>query len=457
MNIFLVLKRILQKNRGMSVLVFCIMLLLSGSVIALEVTEYYEQERTRMSSFAEGALDSILSADNRIVYRARTLEMMLIRQKGGMTDFPAMAARIVGGDTSITSVQLAPGGIPGPVYPNGSMDAELVPGKSIQTDPSWSEKAAWVRKARLPLIFRQEGKPSSMRMLYPVWLDQSQDSSFWGYIIVDMNLEGLTRREELKNLFAMDVSYELYKEYYWNGGSGTLVYHSDTPLLENPVEKRIEGIDSVLCLRVSPTRSWYNYAAIGLICLLGLLFSLLATIVAMAYFSMHREKHAFETLSFTDALTGAFNRRKFEEILQAECRQEKPFLLCYIDFDRFKEINDVYGHDMGDLLLQAAARRLKDCLDKEDLFFRLGGDEFVAFIREPGSENLREARVRRMHEVMHQPFRFHAAELSMDISTGYVMYPQDASDSEELLRMADKRMYEEKQRHKHKRMTGYTE
>ena len=165
MNIFLVLKRILQKNRGMSVLVFCIMLLLSGSVIALEVTEYYEQERTRMSSFAEGALDSILSADNRIVYRARTLEMMLIRQKGGMTDFPAMAARIVGGDTSITSVQLAPGGIPGPVYPNGSMDAELVPGKSIQTDPSWSEKAAWVRKARLPLIFRQEGKPSSMRML----------------------------------------------------------------------------------------------------------------------------------------------------------------------------------------------------------------------------------------------------------------------------------------------------
>jgi diguanylate cyclase (GGDEF)-like protein len=294
-------------------------------------------------------------------------------------------------------------------------------------------------------------------MLYPVWLDRSQEGSFWGYIIMELNMEGIARMEELKTLFTMQAPYEFYKEYYWNGGTSEQILHSDAPMLQDTVEKHIEGIDGVLCLRVSLVHSWHHYVILALLCLFGLVFSLLVTLVVMAYVSMHHDKHVFETLSFTDALTGTLNRRKFRKMLQAECRTEKPFLLCYIDFDRFKEINDVYGHDMGDLLLQAAARRLKECLDEGDLLFRLGGDEFVVFIRDPGSENIREARVHHLHKVMRQPFRFHAVELHIDISTGYVMYPQDAADSEELLRMADRRMYEQKQRHKNKRMPGYTD
>ena len=80
--------------------------------------------------------------------------------------------------------------------------------------------------------------------------------------------------------------------------------------------------------------------------------------------------------------------------------------------------------------------------------FRIGGDEFVAFIASEENEERREARAAAMRQSMREPFHLHAITLQMDISVGYVMYPRDAVSSEELIRMADKRMYEEKQRHK---------
>ena len=88
------------------------------------------------------------------------------------------------------------------------------------------------------------------------------------------------------------------------------------------------------------------------------------------------------------------------------------------------------------------------CIRSTDMLFRIGGDEFVAFIKDPGTPESREARTRLLGERMQAPFHFGEVKLYMDISVGYVLYPQDAQTSEELVRMADHRMYVEKQRHK---------
>ena len=82
------------------------------------------------------------------------------------------------------------------------------------------------------------------------------------------------------------------------------------------------------------------------------------------------------------------------------------------------------------------------------MLFRIGGDEFVAYIRDPGTEESRAARVDMLNARMQEPFHFDAVVLYMRISVGYVLYPRDAKSSEELVRMADHRMYVEKQRHK---------
>jgi len=119
-----------------------------------------------------------------------------------------------------------------------------------------------------------------------------------------------------------------------------------------------------------------------------------------------------------------------------------------MDLDKFKEVNDTYGHDTGDLLLQACAKRLMKSLKPQDMLFRIGGDEFVAYIEDPGTDESRRGRIRHIEETIRQPFIFPALELHIAVSIGYVLYPADAKNSEELLRFADEKMYEEKQRRK---------
>ena len=80
------------------------------------------------------------------------------------------------------------------------------------------------------------------------------------------------------------------------------------------------------------------------------------------------------------------------------------------------------------------------------MLFRLGGDEFAAYIAAPGSPEERAARVELLNTCMEEPFCFGAITLHMTISVGYVQYPQDAEDCETLIRMADQRMYVDKQR-----------
>ena len=80
------------------------------------------------------------------------------------------------------------------------------------------------------------------------------------------------------------------------------------------------------------------------------------------------------------------------------------------------------------------------------MLFRIGGDEFVAFLDDPGSDEERQRRMAVFQEKMKKPFKLDGIILDMNISTGYVLYPRDAGDSETLLRMADQRMYEQKQR-----------
>ena len=92
------------------------------------------------------------------------------------------------------------------------------------------------------------------------------------------------------------------------------------------------------------------------------------------------ERVALETMANTDGLTGLFNGRHFGTVLQEKEKKKFPFVLFYLDLDRFKPINDTYGHDMGDKLLKEVAARLQRCIRSKDHAFRIGGDEFALLI-----------------------------------------------------------------------------
>ena len=98
-----------------------------------------------------------------------------------------------------------------------------------------------------------------------------------------------------------------------------------------------------------------------------------------------------EDLANTDGLTGLYNERYFDALLKENELNRTPFVLFYLDLDRFKPVNDRYGHDVGDQLLKEVANRLRGCVRESDAVFRIGGDEFALIVNGAVTEGFSRA------------------------------------------------------------------
>lgn len=157
-----------------------------------------------------------------------------------------------------------------------------------------------------------------------------------------------------------------------------------------------------------------------------------------------------------DALTGLPNRRAFtqeaQEALTAAAAQGEPLTLLYLDLDDFKTVNDHYGHDVGDALLETVAARLKGQARRHDLLARLGGDEFALLLRNVTPAASFEL-IRRLEWGLEQPFSLFGHTLYTEGSFGAAHYPEAGTTLEALLSHADGAMYRLKAARKRARRT----
>jgi diguanylate cyclase (GGDEF)-like protein len=115
-----------------------------------------------------------------------------------------------------------------------------------------------------------------------------------------------------------------------------------------------------------------------------------------------------------------------------------------VDLNKFKPINDNYGHDVGDRVLIEAAQRLLSAVREEDTVARLGGDEFVVLLSGLNSESEAENAVKRLLKSLNQPMKLVGRIIDIEGSIGYVLYPNDSTDAKRLIELADRSMYEAK-------------
>lgn len=155
-------------------------------------------------------------------------------------------------------------------------------------------------------------------------------------------------------------------------------------------------------------------------------------------------------LAYHDRLTGLPNRVLVEDQLDLAVararRMNRTVALLFVDLDDFKAVNDRLGHAAGDQFLAAVAARLRGVLRDTDVLARQGGDEFLVLLSdlEDQPEHVAEAVGAKLHVALQHPFSVAGAELMAAASVGVSLYPEDASDSEALLRHADAAMYKAK-------------
>lgn len=151
-----------------------------------------------------------------------------------------------------------------------------------------------------------------------------------------------------------------------------------------------------------------------------------------------------QNMANTDGLTGLLNERCFSATLRSKEKDGEPFTLFYLDLDRFKPVNDTYGHDTGDKLLKMVATRLKGSLRARDYAFRIGGDEFAAVVAGELSESDAASVERRISASLEAPYDIGGAKIEVGASIGRAAYPGESESAESLRILADHRMYERK-------------
>src|SRR5271165_6385657 len=146
----------------------------------------------------------------------------------------------------------------------------------------------------------------------------------------------------------------------------------------------------------------------------------------------------------TDPLTGLYNRRLFTETFEKELnrarRYSSPLGIVILDLHRFKEVNDKYGHPRGDDVLKAAANTFQNALRTSDSAFRIGGDEFALLLPQTDPDQAL-ALSRRVEAVFADILRPLKLAISVTMDHGVANYPQDGDQSDQLIRVADERLY----------------
>ncbi len=182
---------------------------------------------------------------------------------------------------------------------------------------------------------------------------------------------------------------------------------------------------------------------------------------------MHTVRYALERkrnerellrLAHTDQLTGLANRAMFHErlthALARAQRDASTFGILFIDLDHFKQVNDTLGHDVGDMLLQTVADRLRSSVREHDTVARLRGDEFAVLVDTGAPKDAIHGVARRIVNAMAEPIRLNEKQLTVTSSVGLAVYPEAGLSTEVLLRSADLAMYDAKHNGKNRYETA---
>src|ERR1700726_435889 len=160
------------------------------------------------------------------------------------------------------------------------------------------------------------------------------------------------------------------------------------------------------------------------------------------------ELKALQLNAVTDPLTGPYNRRLFSEVFEKELNRARrygsPLGLVVLDLHRFKEVNDKHGHPRGDEVLRAAATTLKRALRTSDSAFRIGGDEFALLLPQTDAAQAL-ALSRRVGTVFGESIAHFQMGVSVSMDHGVATLPQDGDQADQLMRVADERLYHLKQ------------
>jgi diguanylate cyclase (GGDEF)-like protein len=166
--------------------------------------------------------------------------------------------------------------------------------------------------------------------------------------------------------------------------------------------------------------------------------------ILLSYIHVEEMDYIHNLKADIDYLTSLYNRNGIEQQLEKYIDNQESFLLLFLDLNKFKLINDTYGHDIGDELLKIIGKKLIACVKHDDFVGRLGGDEFIVIVKTDQPQLIKNALVQRIYQHIETPFYIDNNEFTVSTSIGVAEYPNNGTTIKELFNFADQLMYKDK-------------
>lgn len=430
-----------NKKKQKLIAVSFFLLLLSAFII----TVLAKEEKTRNIIQAEYVMISEISKiqyaiDSRLL-STEILEMIIVNNHGTITDFEAIAERLYEKDPAIRCLQLAPDGIVSYVYPLEGNESAF---GSLFEHPQRRAEAEFARDTgKMTLAGPYELSQGGMGLVArnPIYLENKQkEQTFWGFSVAVLNVPEIFNKAELGNLSVQGYDYQIYKMLP-ESGETQIIYGNTEKDLTGAIEDNIFVPNGTWYFKMQPKTGWISWNHILLESVMAIVINTLLILLTYGGITILQQKKKMTELANTDSLTGLYNVRRFMSTIRQLHAHKQPFGVLYLDLNKFKEVNDRYGHDVGDKLLIEVSFRIKQCIRKEDFLFRIGGDEFSIVIPDKKSCEYYNTLIEQVIESITRPYPLVDIILYPGISCGYSRYPEDHSDIEQLIQEADRNMY----------------
>ena len=374
---------------------------------------------------------------------------VMVRQGKGqvISNYTELAQYMLPMYKGVYALSIAPNGIMRQIEP--AFQNKLVKDHDLFEGKDREKEIKDIKEGELKFIgpFKLIQGPQGAIGILPVFLNNDQgEKYFWGYTVVSLKFPDTFSDVQLAQLEQLGYAYEFSGTNRFDGKK-EIIQRSQLDLKSNYVEIPIELHGNKLVLKVSNLSNPISVQRIVLGYIMIFLGSILMAWLAYSLLKLNEQRVQLNIIAMIDPLTNLPNRRllsiKLDRIL-SETIKDKSCVVCYLDLDGFKTVNDQLGHAAGDQLLKIISERLKGCIRQNDVIARVGGDEFVLVLVK--LENIEEANfiMTRVIDVVNQPINLSGKIAKVSASLGAAVYKTDGQDAEHLLRVADQAMYHAK-------------
>ena len=423
-----------------------------GAILSLLVTYWYayssmQNKRSEILYISEVYNAKIESLLESLFHKTDIFEAIIMEQNGGMSEetFDRLSQTIIAENDGIRAIQCLPGGTVQYCYPIEGNEKAI--GGNVFKNEKRRADAILARETQEitlsgPYPLTQGGVGIVARN--PIYLTtDGGEEVFWGFSVIVLDLP-----EALDSLLLREIERNGYQYRLSTVIDGEQIVISSSEHYQNKksIVADLKVPNHTWQMEISPGKSWYDVT--GAVWAFVISLGITALVTILVYVLEERNQNLKDRADI-DPLTGLINRRKLMDYMELRCGNTRiPFTLLYCDIDDFKTINDTYGHEYGDFVLKEAARRMKAALWKEDIVARVGGDEFVMILERCCEMADCSRCIGKIQEEMAKPLQPVQTEIIVSVSIGYAFFSTEAQEMQELLRLGDERMYEDKKRKK---------